>query len=99
MATRRVEFHPEAAKEAKAARQWYFDHDLGFADAFVGELDHAMEMITQAPHRWPEYIEGTRRYLMRRFPYFVVYHVQESTLTILAVVHARRKPGYWRSRQ
>ena len=59
-----------------------------------------MESICRSPDRWSAYLHGTRRYLMKRFPYFVVYRALElsNKLQVIAVAHERRKPGYWRPR-
>jgi hypothetical protein len=35
---------------------------------------------------------------MRRFPFSVVYHVVDDLIRIVAIAHAKRKPGYWRTR-
>ncbi|HUT09288.1 MAG TPA: type II toxin-antitoxin system RelE/ParE family toxin [Thermoguttaceae bacterium] len=93
-----LEIHPEAIEEARAARQWYHEHSPAAADAFVAELDAAIERILDAPDRFPVYLAGTRRYLMHRFPYIVVYHQVRSTVQVIAVAHGKRKPGYWKSR-
>ncbi len=98
MPARRVDFHPDAVVEAQAAKAWYGDRSAIAADAFVAELDHAVAQITEAPNRWPRYIAGTRRYLLHRFPFSVVYRESGSTIQIVAVAHGRRKPGYWRPR-
>jgi hypothetical protein len=47
--------------------------------------------------RWPTK-SGVRRYVMCRFPFLVVYRVVGSEIEVIAVAHARRRPGYWRSR-
>jgi|SRR5579872_2457094 len=41
---------------------------------------------------------GTRRIVLRRFPYLVVFRETTSGIEIIAVVHGRRRPGYWRDR-
>jgi hypothetical protein len=43
------------------------------AEAFLAELDRAVELISESPMRWPNYLHGTRRFLLRRFPFGVVY--------------------------
>jgi toxin ParE1/3/4 len=68
-----IQLHPEAVAEAKAARAWYRERSVSAADAFVGELDHAIEKIVESPRRWTIYVHGTRRFLLQRFPYAVVY--------------------------
>ena len=93
-----VEFHPEAIAEARAAAEWYKARSRPVADAFVAEISHAVEQIEDEPDRWPEYILGTRRYLLHRFPFLIVYRQEGQAIQVLAVAHGRRAPGYWKSR-
>ncbi len=44
------------------------------------------------------YVGNTRRFLLRRFPFFVVYRVFSQRVEVVAVAHARRKPHYWLQR-
>ncbi|HEV8640926.1 MAG TPA: type II toxin-antitoxin system RelE/ParE family toxin [Methylomirabilota bacterium] len=90
--------HPEAIGDARAAREWYYARNAETAEAFMAELDLAIERIEDAPRRWPPYLGDTRRYLLRRFPFFVVFREVENRVQILAVAHARRRPGYWLGR-
>lgn len=64
----------------------------------LDELDSALERITAEPERWPQHLAGTRRLILDRFPYLVIYQVGESSIRIVAIAHARRRPGYWRWR-
>jgi toxin ParE1/3/4 len=93
-----VEFHPDAVAEAQAARAWYDDRSPALGNAFVTELDRAIDRVVESPERWPKSEAGTRRYLMRRFPFLVIYRHTNQAIQIVAVAHGRRKPGYWRSR-
>jgi plasmid stabilization system protein ParE len=92
-----LEVHPEAIAEAREARLWYAERSADAADAFMVELDLALDRIVEAPMRWPVR-SGARRYVMRRFPFVVVYRIVGSTVEVVAVAHGRRKPGYWKSR-
>jgi len=87
--------HPEAIGEARAAREWYEARNAEAAQAFMAALDTAIERIEEAPRQWPPYLHGTRRYLLRRFPFFVVFREADDRVEVLAVAHARRQPGYW----
>ncbi len=84
--------------EARAAREWYQARNAEAAEAFMAELDLAIERVEEVPRQWPTYLANTRRYLLRRFPYFVVFREANDRLQILAVAHARRRPGYWLGR-
>ena len=39
-----------------------------------------------------------KRRFAKRFPYAIHYAMEGKTVTVLAVAHQRRKPGYWRGR-
>lgn len=93
-----VRFHPEAADEVETARQWYAERSAPAAEAFLVELDLAVERVREAPHRWPRYGIGARRYILPRFPFSVIYRMQAEWIEVVAVAHHRRKPGYWKSR-
>lgn len=90
--------HPEAIREAHAARKWYEERNAAAADAFMSELDAAIARIEQGPRRWPPYLGGTHRYLLHRFPFSIVFRETLSRVEIVAVAHGRRRPGYWRGR-
>jgi hypothetical protein len=40
----------------------------------------------------------TRRALVARFPYQVVYRIRPGEIVIVAVAHLKRRPGYWKNR-
>ena len=98
MSGKPVEFHPEALAEAEAALAWYQARSPRAAEAFVNELEHAIEAISEAPRRWPVFEESHRRFPLRRFPFFVVYREKRRLIEVLAVAHGWRRPGYWRPR-
>jgi plasmid stabilization system protein ParE len=90
--------HPQAIAEARGARRWYEDRNPEAAEAFMTELDLAITRIEETPRRWPLYLADTRRYLLRRFPFFVVFREVDDRVQIVAIAHAKRRPGYWLGR-
>jgi toxin ParE1/3/4 len=94
-----VRLHPDAIAEAKAAYEWYAEHNRSAANAFISELDHAISQIQTGPEFWTIHLHGTRKFLLRRFPYGIVYRITESAIQVIAVAHGRRRPGYWQSRR
>jgi plasmid stabilization system protein ParE len=93
-----VEVHPLAADEAESAERWYRERNETAAERFRRELDRAVELIGERPEAAPPYVGNTRRFLLRRFPFFVVYRVFSRHVQVVAVAHARRRPHYWRKR-
>lgn len=93
-----VEFHPESAAEFDAAVEWYRENSEQAAAEFLREVDEAIASIAANPDRWAEHLYGTRRCVLRHFPYVVVYLLNETRVEIVAVAHGRRRPGYWAER-
>jgi plasmid stabilization system protein ParE len=96
--TERIRFFLEASEEIEDAANWYGRRSPAAQISFLRDVDHAIAAIVDAPQRWTSYIDGTRRYIFRKFPYSMVYFVDEGTVLIVAVAHEKRRPGYWRGR-
>lgn len=96
-----VRFHRAASDEAEAAVRWYNERVPGLGDDFRRELFAGIERIREQPRAWPlsAYDRRARRFLLARFPYALVYVAgPDDIVTIVAVAHAKRRPGYWRRR-
>lgn len=93
-----LRLHAEARAEVLAAQSWYWERSAGVADAFLLELEHALDEIAESPDTWPSYLHNTRRFVLHRFPYLVVYRRKGQGIQIVAVAHAKRRPGYWIAR-
>jgi plasmid stabilization system protein ParE len=95
---RTLEYLAEALEEAEAALSWYAERSPTAALALSLEFDAAEAAILDRADAWPSYIQGTRRHLLRRFPFSVVYSAGPERVVIVAVAHASRRPGYWQGR-
>jgi toxin ParE1/3/4 len=91
-------FHPLAWKEVEETDSWYLSRSVDASLDFLNTLDSAIEDILQAPHRWAKYLYGTRRLVMRRFPFSIVYLDNPELVILVAIAHSKRKPGYWKKR-
>jgi len=95
-------FHSEAAEEYLAATQYYLDHASPLvATAFVAEVEAAIQTLLASPAMWAVIEEPQiRRYLLTRFPYSLYYRWEpdRDRVSIYAVMHFSRRPGYWRER-
>jgi len=93
--TRTLEIHPTAEAEAEAAVRYYAQRNPRAAIAFAEELDAAISRIAAEPHVFVVHDFGTRRLLLRTFPFSVVFRSEEASVLIVAVAHGSRRPGYW----
>lgn len=93
------ELHEGAAADYDAAFDWYLQRSPDAARAFDAEFDRALDQIVRTPQRWASGPYDTRRFLLRRFPYLVIYRERDpDQVQILAVAHTSRRPNYWRDR-
>jgi toxin ParE1/3/4 len=96
--SRRLEILKPAAEEAIEAARWYYERNVKAAEAFQREVRAAFDRIRESPDIWPVHHHDTRRVLLERFPYEIVYRILADAFLIVAVAHCRRRPGYWRGR-
>jgi plasmid stabilization system protein ParE len=95
---REVEYLAQALEEAEAAARWYNERSAVAAAGFSDEIDQAESAITRLPEAWPQFDHHTRRYLLRRYPFSIIYRIESRRILIVAVAHGHRRPGYWKSR-
>ncbi len=67
-------------------------------DAFIDRVEAATARAVRAPMTGAPMGSSLRRVFVKRFPYFVLYVVEDSRIFVLAVAHFRQRPGYWRRR-
>jgi toxin ParE1/3/4 len=96
--TERLRFFDEAAEEIEETAAWYAKRSAVARAGFLQEIDRALDVILDAPGRWPSNTDGTRRYVCRTFPYTVIYFIEDEIVFVVAVAHQKRRPRYWRDR-
>lgn len=96
---REVGFHPDALAELGEAVDFYEAEAAGLGADLLSEVETAVESIAAMPEAAARELVGIRRKVLRRFPFTIVYQIQPQQLEVLAVMHQRRKPGYWKSRK
>lgn len=94
----RYVFHPEAEVEFDAAIDYYEDREPGLGYDFAVEVHSTLENILSFPKAWPILKDDIRRCQTRRFPYGIIYAVNEDVIFVLAVMHLHRGPEYWKNR-
>jgi plasmid stabilization system protein ParE len=78
---------PEAEAEADGAFEWYRARSEFAAIGFDSALRAAFSSL-----------RGTPRILLDQYPYSVIYRELPRKIQIIAIAHAKRRPGYWTSR-
>lgn len=98
MSIKQFRFHPEARTDFREAIASYRNRSTSVATEFRVEVSDKIRRIAEAPYRWPKYLHGTRRFVLDRFPFSIIYLDDPDAVIIIAVAHSKRKPGYWKDR-
>ena len=93
-----VRLHPEARAELRAAVAFYRQQAPGLGAELVAEMRVVFDRLAAMPSSGSPAESETRRALLARFPFSIVYHESEHEVEIIAVMHQRRRPGYWKYR-
>ena len=91
----KVSFLALAQQELDDAVAWYNKQAPGLGQDFLDELDRAVRRAVAFPFSCPEIDPGVRRCLLARFPYGLIYSIDQETIVVVAVAHLHREPRYW----
>ena len=93
-------FHPEAEQEFYETVFYYESTHKGLGSEFAHEVHTSIMRILQFPDAYPSFSDNTRRCILNRFPYGILYSVNKARteIFILAIMNLHRKPDYWDER-
>lgn len=91
-------FHPAAEEELNMAIAYYNQCQDGLGLEFAREAYWAIQNIITFPQAWALLSKNTRRCLINRFPYGVIYQITDEEILIIAIMHLNKEPGYWEKR-
>jgi plasmid stabilization system protein ParE len=91
-------YDPLAKAEIREAAEYYENCREGLGQAFIDAVETAAHKISDYPLRWRKISHRFRRCLLKKFPYGIIYAVEDDEIFIAAVMHLKRKPEYWKKR-
>ena len=92
-------FHKHAEKEFDKAVEYYENCRHGLGIEFAQEVYATIYRIIRYPEAWSPISKNTRRCLVNRFPFGVIYQVKSGFVRIIAVADLLRRPDYWIGRK
>ena len=87
-----------AEGEYAEAFLWYVDQSVQAAERFDAEFARSLESIASSPQRFPKCDDRHYFYLMRHFPYQIIYREHNNQWVVISVAHTAREPGHWLGR-
>ena len=95
-----LEIRWDALADIEAAAQWYEDQEPGLGADFARTIRQAIDTLPENPlmYRLHDRRRNVRWLLSPRFPYRIVYRMQDELITVFAVIHAARHERHWKQR-
>lgn len=98
-----VKVSREAALELEEAAAWYEQEEPGLGERLIDAFEHATQLLKEPNPPLTPVIGGAgglgaKKLVLHRFPFSLIAVGNHHTMTVIAVAHHARKPGYWRKR-
>ncbi len=91
-------FLPDAEADFNEAVEYYEECQTGLGADFASEVHLTIIRILEHPAGWTKVSLNCRRCLTNRFPFGVIYTVEQDSILILSIMNLHRHPDYWENR-
>jgi len=93
---KKYQLSDEAELDVEEGYGYYESKREGLGEEFLSDLDHAKSAILSNPVRFRfRHKNIVRGYVVRRFPYLILYTVTEEGVDVIAVFNTRQNPKKW----
>lgn len=94
--TRSISFDASAQLELDEAADFYDLESPGLGAEFLDTVEAALHSLLEFPESCSVLLGETRKLVLERFPYSVMYWIDGDVIAVSVIAHQRRRPGYWR---
>ena len=91
----KIVFDQLAQLELDDASEYYEFEAPGLDARFREEIKRGIRRIREYPDAWTKEKNDVRRYPLHKFPYKILYSIEENYIYIIAIAHYHRRPDYW----
>lgn len=88
-------FLPEARLELLQQIEYYGNVREGLGVLFQHAVSEVVRRAVANPEQGAPRAHDTRRMLVKKFPFSVIYRVTGDVVLIVALADSRRRPDYW----
>ena len=87
-----IEIKEEAKNDILDATGWYASRKTGLEKRFIARLESILLAIQQNPKAFKFIFKSFRQAALKKFPYVVVYEVENEKVIIYAVFNMKQDP-------
>jgi plasmid stabilization system protein ParE len=84
----------EAVIDIQQAFEWYEAQKPGLGYEFITEVEEGFEKICDHPLHYAAINVRFRRLKISRFPYLIVYEIENITVLVVAIKHTSKKSTF-----
>ncbi len=95
----KIYFSQLAQKELQDAIHYYDEITPRLGDEILHELEEAKHLILSFPLAWAKIKNNQRKYILKRFPYILIYKVYVDRIVIATFAHQHRLPEQYMNRK
>lgn len=93
-----IDYLPGARRDFDESFDWYLQRSPKAALRFSAAIDAALARVAAKPEGFAAIDDVHRECRVETFPFRVVYRVSGECILVVAIAHAKRRPGYWKNR-
>lgn len=95
----KIELNPGAEEEFDDAADWYGSDGEDVKAMFIEAINSTLARIQRSPSAYPiVYGTETRKAVVRKFPFVVLFVIQPNRILVYAIFHTSRNPIKWQGR-
>ena len=83
--------HPLVVEEIREAKKFYNSKVDGLGNHMFDEISNAIKLVEESPETWHTFHNNLHRFILRRFPFSIIYRIMDNEVQVIAFMHHRRK--------
>ena len=89
---------PEVRIEVADAAIFYKQFSVELADDLLVKFYQSLNLLAGDPQLFQADKNGFRKINLKKFPFKVIFKINNDVILVMAFSHHKRKPGYWKNR-
>lgn len=88
----KIVYRIKALEEYEKSVEWYGQRSTRAAENFIVAVKEKLEIIKNHPTRNKKKYKNYYEASLKKYPFTIVYIIEESTIVIIAIYHHKRNP-------
>lgn len=89
----KINIREEAVQDLVKGYLWYEEQKKGLGEKFVSEIESSLRYLRRNPEAFPKKRKSLRELSLKTFPYLIIYSVENTLVTVLAIFHSHLNPN------